>query len=360
MSQNIEARQWLRAMNLGHPIVIAGPCSAETQDQLLETARRLTHTKTSVLRAGLWKPRTRPGNFEGVGALGLPWLKRAKQETGLLTTTEVAHPHHVELALEHDVDILWIGARTTVSPFIVQDIADALRDTDKIVLIKNPVNPDLSLWMGALERFENAGITQLGAIHRGFSSYEKTKYRNIPEWQIAIEFQSRRPDVPLILDPSHMGGRRDLIFELSQTGLDLNYDGLMIESHIDPDNAWSDAAQQVTPEKLGEIITALKMREVDVSGTEFHEHLDALRAKIDVIDQQLIESLGRRMGIAVQIGQLKHDNNVAILQSDRWTSILERMVKAGLQEGLSDEFTEKLYKAIHQESINQQKNIKTQ
>lgn len=358
MSDISQARTWLRNMNLGHPIVIAGPCSAETQDQLLETARGLTKTKTSVLRAGLWKPRTRPGNFEGVGALGLPWLKRAKEETGLLTTTEVAHPHHVELALEHDVDMLWIGARTTVSPFIVQDIADALRGTDKVVLIKNPVNPDLSLWMGALERFENVGITQLGAIHRGFSSYEKTKYRNIPEWQIAIDFQSRRPDVPLILDPSHMGGRRDLIFELSQTGLDLNYDGLMIESHIDPDNAWSDAAQQVTPNHLGEIITALKMRAIDVTTEEFHKTLDALRAKIDIIDQQLIESLGRRMGIAVQIGQLKHDNNVAILQSDRWTSILDRMISAGLKEGLSEEFTQKLFKAIHQESINQQKSIK--
>ena len=358
MNQSNQAREWLRAMNLGHPLVIAGPCSAETQDQLLDTARGLTKTKTSVLRAGLWKPRTRPGNFEGVGALGLPWLKRAKDETGLLTTTEVAHPHHVELALEHDVDLLWIGARTTVSPFIIQDIADALRGTNKIVLIKNPVNPDLSLWMGALERFENVGITQLGAIHRGFSTYEKTKYRNIPEWQIAIDFQSRRPDVPLILDPSHMGGRRDLIFELSQTGLDLNYDGLMIESHIDPDNAWSDAAQQVTPEQLGEIITALKMRETDVSTQEFHNNLEALRAKIDVIDAQLIENLGRRMGIAVQIGQLKHDNNVAILQSDRWTSILERMVSAGLKEGLSEEFTQKLFKAIHQESINQQKSIK--
>ncbi|HBB48275.1 MAG TPA: 3-deoxy-7-phosphoheptulonate synthase [Flavobacteriaceae bacterium] len=358
MSQNNQAREWLRKMNLGHPIVIAGPCSAETQDQLLETARGLTQTKTSVLRAGLWKPRTRPGNFEGVGALGLPWLKKAKQETGLLTTTEVAHPHHVELALAHDVDMLWIGARTTVSPFIVQDIADALRGTDKIVLIKNPVNPDLSLWMGALERFENVGITQLGAIHRGFSTYEKTKYRNIPEWQIAIDFQRKRPDVPLILDPSHMGGRRDLIFELSQTGLDLNYDGLMIESHIDPDNAWSDAAQQVTPQRLGEIITALRMKETDVSAEEFHKTLDALRAKIDVIDQQLVESLGRRMGIAVKIGQLKHDNNVSILQSDRWTSILERMVSAGVKQGLSEEFTQRLFKAIHQESINQQKGIK--
>ena len=357
MSQNQQARQWLRDMNLGHPIVIAGPCSAETQDQLLTTAHGLAKTKTSVLRAGLWKPRTRPGNFEGVGALGLPWLKRAKEETGLMTTTEVAHPHHVELALEHEVDLLWIGARTTVSPFIIQDIADALKGTDKIVLIKNPVNPDLSLWMGALERFEKAGISQLGAIHRGFSTYEKSKYRNIPEWQIAIDFQNRRPDVPMILDPSHMGGRRDLIFDLSQTGLDLNYDGLMIESHIDPENAWSDAAQQVTPERLGEIITALKMRQVGGSTEEFQNKLSALRAKIDVVDQQLIESLGRRMGIAVEIGQLKHDNNVAILQSNRWTSILDRMVEAGLKEGLSSEFTQKLFKAIHQESISQQKGI---
>lgn len=358
MNEHSQSRNWLNAMNLGHPLVIAGPCSAETQDQLLETARGMTQTKVSVLRAGLWKPRTRPGNFEGVGALGLPWLKRAKEETGLLTTTEVAHPHHVELALKHDVDLLWIGARTTVSPFIVQDIADALKGTNKVVLIKNPVNPDLSLWMGAIERFEKVGITQLGAIHRGFSTYEKTKYRNIPEWQIAIEFQSKRPDIPLILDPSHMGGRRDLIFELSQTGLDLNYDGLMIESHIDPDNAWSDAAQQITPSQLSEIITALKMREPDVSAKEFQKTLETLRSKIDVIDHQLIDSLGRRMGVAVQIGQLKHDNNVAILQSDRWESILNRMIDAGCSVGLSEEFTQRLFKAIHQESINQQKNIK--
>lgn len=358
MENKKEMRQWLTDFGLDHPLVIGGPCSAETEEQVLKIAHELKDTDVTVYRAGIWKPRTRPGMFEGVGAIGLGWLKKVKEETGLLTATEVANKDHVKLAIDNDVDILWIGARSTVSPFIMQEIADALEGTDKIVLVKNPVNPDLALWLGGVERLYTANIKNLGLIHRGFSTYEKTKYRNIPEWQIAIDFQSRRPDVPLILDPSHMGGRRDLIFELSQTGLDLNYDGLMIESHIDPDNAWSDAAQQVTPEQLGEIITALKMRETDVSTQEFHNNLEALRAKIDVIDAQLIENLGRRMGIAVQIGQLKHDNNVAILQSDRWTSILERMVSAGLKEGLSEEFTQKLFKAIHQESINQQKSIK--
>ena len=351
---NTQARSWLDAMGLHHPLVIAGPCSAETEEQLLTIAHALKQTKTTVLRAGLWKPRTRPGNFEGVGALGLPWLQRAKAETGLLTTTEVAHPHHVELALAHDVDILWIGARTTVSPFIVQDIADALKGTGKTVLIKNPVNPDLALWMGAIERFEKSGITQLGAIHRGFSSYEKNKYRNTPEWQIAIDFQSRC-DVPLILDPSHMGGRRDLIFDLSQTALDLNYDGLMIESHHTPDLAWSDAAQQITPEELHQIITALQVRKPQGEALEYQNQLKALRTQIDISDHQIIETLGRRMKVAVQIGQLKKDNNVAILQSDRWYAILEKMINEGTHLGLSEEFVQKLFKAIHQESINQQK-----
>ncbi|MDC0637671.1 MAG: bifunctional 3-deoxy-7-phosphoheptulonate synthase/chorismate mutase type II [Flavobacteriaceae bacterium] len=354
---NTKARTWLDNMGLQHPLVIAGPCSAETEEQLLTIAHGLKKTKTTILRAGLWKPRTRPGNFEGVGALGLPWLKRAKEETGLLTTTEVAHPHHVELALQHDVDILWIGARTTVSPFIVQDLADALQGTDKIVLVKNPVNPDLALWMGAIERFEKSGISQLGAIHRGFSSYEKHKYRNTPEWQIAIDFQSRCADVPLIVDPSHMGGRRDLIFDLSQTALDLNYDGLMIESHHQPDLAWSDAAQQVTPGALHEIITALRIRKPQGDAQEFQIQLDALRTQIDLSDRQIIETLGRRMKIASQIGQLKQDNNVAILQSDRWYAILEQMIHEGTQLGLSEEFVQKLFKAIHQESINQQKSI---
>ena len=247
MKNNKSLRSWLNKMELKHPLVIAGPCSAESESQVLKIAHQLKNTDATIFRAGIWKPRTRPGNFEGVGALGLKWLQKAKKETGMLITTEVANANHVELALKHDIDILWIGARTTVSPFIVQEIAEALRGTDKPVLIKNPVNPDLSLWLGAVERFYSCDIKNLGVIHRGFSTYEKTNYRNNPEWQIAVEFQNNFPDIPLICDPSHIAGKRDLIYDLSQTSLDLNYDGLMIESHWDPDNAWSDAAQQVTP-----------------------------------------------------------------------------------------------------------------
>ena len=250
MENKKELRSWLDAFGLDHPLVIAGPCSAETEDQVLKIAHQLKNTDTTVLRAGIWKPRTRPGNFEGVGALGLKWLQRAKEETGLLTTTEVANANHVDLALKHDIDILWVGARTTVSPFIVQELADALKGSDKTVLIKNPVNPDLPLWLGAVERFYEAGVKNLGVIHRGFSTYEKTRYRNNPEWQIPIDLQHRFPDLPLILDPSHIAGRRDIIFDLCQTALDLNYDGLMVETHHDPDSAWSDAKQQITPAAL--------------------------------------------------------------------------------------------------------------
>ena len=243
MENKKELRTWLDNFGLDHPLVIAGPCSAETEKQVLTIAHQLKDSDATVLRAGIWKPRTRPGNFEGVGALGLKWLQKAKEETGLLTATEVANANHVDLALQHDIDILWIGARSTVSPFIVQEIADALKGTDKPVLIKNPVNPDLALWLGAVERFYTADVKNLGVIHRGFSTYEKTRYRNNPEWQLPIDLQNRFPDLPLILDPSHIAGRRDIIFDLCQTGLDLNFDGLMVETHHNPDNAWSDAAQ---------------------------------------------------------------------------------------------------------------------
>ena len=246
MENKKEYRNWLNQMNLEHPLVIAGPCSAETEEQVLKIANQLKESDVTAYRAGIWKPRTRPGMFEGVGAIGLKWLQRVKQETGLMIATEVANSVHVDLALEHDVDILWIGARSTVSPFIVQEIADALKGTDKIVLIKNPVNPDLALWLGGIERLYSSNIKKLGLIHRGFSTYEKSKYRNIPEWQIAIEVQNKFPDLPLICDPSHICGRRDLLQDVSQTSLDLNFDGLMIESHVDPDNAWSDAAQQLS------------------------------------------------------------------------------------------------------------------
>jgi chorismate mutase len=355
MENKKELRNWLDNFGLDHPLVIAGPCSAETEEQLVKIAHQLKDSDVSVLRAGIWKPRTRPGNFEGVGEEGLKWLKTAKEETGLLTTTEVANPAHVELALKHDIDILWIGARTTVSPFNVQEIADALKGTDKTVLIKNPINPDLSLWMGAVERFYTAGVKNLGVIHRGFSSYEKSKYRNNPEWQIPIDLQTKFPDLPLILDPSHIAGRRDLLFDLSQTALDLNYDGLMVETHYDPDNAWSDAAQQITPETLIQIMKDLKIKKVVSESEDFLDSLKNLRAKIDISDQQLLEVLSKRMKISDEIGKIKRSQNVAILQTQRWNEILGKMILKGEEQGLSEEFTLKLFKAIHMESINHQK-----
>ncbi len=357
MENKKELRTWLDDFGLDHPLVIAGPCSAETEEQVLKIAHQLKDSDATVLRAGIWKPRTRPGNFDGVGALGLKWLKKAKEETGMLTTTEVANANHVDLALENDVDILWIGARTTVSPFIVQDIADALKGTDKTVLVKNPVNPDLSLWLGAVERFHTADIKNLGVIHRGFSAYEKTKYRNNPEWQIAIELQNKFPDLPLILDPSHIAGRRDIIFDLCQTALDLNYDGLMVETHHTPDDAWSDAAQQITPATLIQIMKDLKIRKEVSESEEFQNKLNTLRAKIDVADNQLIELLSKRMKISDEIGKVKKSQNVSVLQTKRWNEILGNMVLEGEQHGLSEEFILRLFKAVHQESINHQEKI---
>jgi len=357
MENKKEFRTWLDNHKLEHPIVIAGPCSAETEDQVLRIAHDLKDSDVTYLRAGIWKPRTRPGNFEGVGAIGLKWLQKAKAETGLLTATEVANRTHVELALEHDIDLLWIGARSTVSPFIVQEIADALEGTDKVVLVKNPVNPDLALWIGAVERLHSANIKNLGVIHRGFSTYEKSKYRNIPEWQIAVDFQTRYPDIPLICDPSHITGKRDMIFEVSQTALDLNYDGLMIETHYDPDNAWSDAAQQVTPETLLQIFQDLRIRKEEDDEVGFQSKLSVLRAQIDVIDSNIIETLGKRMKTADAIGALKKERNVAVLQSKRWNEILGKMILAGEEQGLSEEFILRVFKAVHQESINHQEKV---
>ena len=360
MENSKKLRSWLDDMQLTHPLVIAGPCSAETESQVMQIAHDLKDTDVNYYRAGIWKPRTRPGNFEGVGAIGLKWLQRVKEETGMKTATEVANRAHVDLALEHDIDLLWIGARSTVSPFIVQEIADALEGTDKIVLVKNPVNPDLSLWMGAVERLHNANIEKLGVIHRGFSSYKKTMYRNLPEWQIAIDLQSKFPDLPIINDPSHISGRRDLIFDVSQTALDLNFDGLMIETHCDPDNAWSDAAQQVTPERLIEIFKTLKVRKQGDDEAEFHAALNQLRSQIDLLDSSLLDTMGDRMKVAKSIGQLKKDRNVAVLQSNRWNEILGRMILEGEQRGLSEEFVLKLFKSIHQESIRHQEKIMKQ
>lgn len=352
-----ENRKWLDNLHLNHPVVIAGPCSAETEEQVLKIAHSLKNTDVSFFRAGIWKPRTRPGMFEGVGALGLQWLQRVKEETGLKTATEVANKDHVKLALEHDIDMLWIGARSTVSPFIIQEIADELKGTDKIILVKNPVNPDLPLWIGALERLQRAGIEKLGVIHRGFSTYEKTKYRNIPEWQLVIELQNKFPNLPIICDPSHITGKRDLIFDVSQTALDLNFEGLMIETHCNPDAAWSDAAQQVTPKRLVEIMNDLRIRKTSTSEEDYVSQLGNLRSRIDIIDEQLLDLLKKRMDIADEIGTLKKANNVAILQNTRWHEILGKMILEGEQRNLSEEFVIQVFKAIHQESINRQARI---
>ncbi len=357
MEDNIELRQWLEDFKLSHPLVIAGPCSAETEEQMLDIAHQLKNSDVSIYRAGIWKPRTRPGGFEGVGAIGLKWLQKAKEETGLLMAVEVANAHHVQLALEHDIDVLWIGARTTVNPFAVQEIADALEGTDRIVLIKNPVNPDLALWIGGVERLYNAGIKKLGVVHRGFSTYEKTKYRNIPEWQLAIELQDRFPYLPIICDPSHITGKRDMIQQVSQQALDLNYDGLMIETHNNPDKAWSDAAQQVTPEALKQILKILVIMNKFEDAESFNDKLIKLRLRIDDYDSNLIEILVKRMRIADEIGVIKKENNVAILQNRRWKEILERMKAGGSEESLGEDFILQLFRAIHQESISHQQKV---
>ena len=357
MENKKEMKNWLDDFKLNHPLVIAGPCSAETEDQVLKIAHELKNSDVSIFRAGIWKPRTRPGMFEGVGAIGLKWLQKVKEETGLLIATEVANSNHVKLALDHDVDILWIGARSTVSPFIIQEIADTLEGTDKIVLVKNPVNPDLALWLGGIERLYSANIKKLGVIHRGFSTYEKTNYRNNPEWQLPIELQNRFPDLPLICDPSHIAGRRDILQDISQTALDLNFDGLMIETHTNPDKAWSDAAQQITPKVLIKMMEDLKMRKITNEEFDYKNSLNTFRTQIDVIDDGLLDNLGKRMKVAIEIGNLKKKKNVAVLQTKRWNEILGKMILDGEKKGLSEEFILRMFKAIHQESINHQKQI---
>lgn len=348
---------WLAKMNLDHPLVIAGPCSAETEEQVLKIAHDLAKTDATVFRAGVWKPRTRPGNFEGIGALALPWLQKVKEQTGLLTTVEVANANHVKLALEHHVDILWIGARTTVNPFAVQEIADALQNTDKIVLVKNPINPDLELWIGAIERIQKANIKNVGAIHRGFSTYQKTKYRNNPNWQIAIDFKNRLPEIPLINDPSHICGNRENILNVSQMALDLQFDGLMIETHYDPDNAWSDAKQQITPKRLNEITTLLKVRKSSFEKENSLKKLEVLRDEINDIDASLIRLLANRMAVSKKIANEKKARNVAILQPERWNELLKKRILKGEDIGLNANFMEKIYKAIHQESIKIQEDV---
>jgi len=340
------------------PLIISGPCSAETEEQVVETVQRIAATgKVDMIRAGIWKPRTRPGSFEGIGVKGLPWLLRAKKLTGLPIMVEVATGKQVDDAINFEVDVLWIGARTTVNPFSVQEVADALRGTDVPVLIKNPINPDLELWTGAVERVAKSGVKQIGLIHRGFSSYGNTEYRNAPMWHLAIEMKRRYPDLLFINDPSHICGRREILHEVAQKAIDLDYDGLMIESHMDPDHAWSDAKQQVTPEKLAELLDSIVWRREDVNSEEYHAALEKLRQQINHLDDELMQILGQRMKISEKIGEYKKNNNITILQTNRWNEILQRAVQKGESLGLSKEFITKYFDAMHMESINHQNKI---
>jgi chorismate mutase len=358
MEQATEQKTAVESLLDKRPLIISGPCSAETEEQVVQTATRLAATgKVDMLRAGIWKPRTRPGSFEGIGTKGLPWLQRAKKESGLPVAIEVATGKQVEDALHFDVDVLWIGARTTVNPFSVQEVADALRGVDIPVLIKNPINPDLELWIGAVERVAKAGIKNIGLIHRGFSSYGNTEYRNAPMWHLAIEMKRRNPGMLLINDPSHICGRRDILLDVAQKAIDLDFDGLIIESHIDPDNAWSDAKQQITPEKLGELISSIIWRKEDISSEELHAAMEKMRTQINQLDDELMQLLGQRMKVADKIGQYKKDNNITILQTNRWNAILERAFMKGETLGLSKEFITKYFDAVHMESINHQNKI---
>lgn len=343
---------------VNQPLIISGPCSAETEHQMITTAKQLAATgKVHALRAGIWKPRTRPGQFEGMGVEGLNWLVQAKKETGLPITTEVANAAHVEACLKQGVDILWVGARTTVNPFSVQEIADALKGVDVPVMVKNPVNPDLELWIGALERLNKAGITKLAAIHRGFSSFDKSPFRNAPMWDIAIELKTRIPELEIICDPSHICGSRELIPFIAQKALDLDMDGLMIESHVHPDAAWSDAKQQVTPATLAKIIEGLVVRTPSPDNKLVKDSLSVYREQIDELDDEILQKFAARMKISEQIGQFKKDNQVTILQVNRWEEIIHTRVAMGLAMGLSEEFSREILKLIHKESIQVQTRI---
>jgi chorismate mutase len=358
MQQVKETTQFINEVIAKRPLIISGPCSAETEEQMIQTATLLQQTgKVDVLRAGIWKPRTRPGSFEGVGAKGLAWLAQASKITGLPTAVEVATAKQVEDALHFDVDVLWIGARTTVNPFSVQEIADALKGANVPVLIKNPLNPDLELWTGAVERVAKAGIETIGLIHRGFSSYGNTDYRNAPMWHLAIEMKRRNPSMMMINDPSHICGNRTMLQEVIQKAIDLDYDGVMVESHIDPDNAWSDAKQQVTPTRLGELIESIVWRHETSDEKEFLTALAKLREQINQIDDELMLLLGQRMKIADKIGEYKRDNNITILQTNRWNDILEKAFRRGEALGLGKEFITRYFDAVHMESINHQNKI---
>lgn len=335
------------------PLIIAGPCSAETEEQVMETARQLHSRGINIFRAGIWKPRTKPGGFEGLGAEALPWLQRVQAELGMYTAVEVATAKHVRECLEHKVDVLWIGARTSANPFAVQEIADELKGVDIPVLIKNPVNPDLDLWIGAIERIYNAGVRRIGAIHRGFSTSDKKIYRNLPQWHIPIELHRQIPNLPIICDPSHIGGKRELIASLCQQAMDLNFDGLIIETHITPDQAWSDAAQQVTPEVLDFILSNIVIRDM----TQTTENLSALRRQIDELDNSLLELLARRMRVSKEIGQYKKEHNMPILQEKRYDEILHKRITQAQQMDMDGEFMKSVLVAIHEESVRHQQEI---
>ena len=335
------------------PLVIAGPCSAETEEQVMETAAQLAKQGIKIFRAGVWKPRTKPGGFEGVGKAALPWLKRVKQEYGMYTAVEVANANHVYEAIKAGIDMLWIGARTSANPFSVQEIADALEGTDIPVLIKNPVNPDVDLWIGAIERIYNAGIRRIGAIHRGFSSFDKKLYRNLPQWHLPIELHRQLPTLPILCDPSHIGGKRELIAPLSQQAMDLNFDGLIVETHCNPDKAWSDAAQQITPEVLELVLDSIVIRDVKQST----ENLTQLRKQIDILDDDLVELLAKRMRVSKEIGLYKKEHNMPILQAKRYEEILEKRIKEAVKMDMSDEFMKTVLIAIHEESVRQQMKV---
>ena len=340
------------------PSVVAGPCSAETEEQIMKTAEGLKELGINVYRAGIWKPRTHPGSFEGVGAPALKWMQKAKKEYGLKISTEVASEKHVFECLKYGVDLVWLGARTTANPFLVQEIADALKDTDIPVLVKNPVNPDIDLWIGALERLNRAGIRKLGVIHRGFSTVDKIKYRNDPQWQMAIELRSRYPELPFFVDPSHMSGCKDYIRELSQRSLDLGFEGLMIESHCNPSCALSDAKQQLTPAELRDLLTnQITVRDSDSESKEWKENIDQLRAKIDILDENLLYTLGARMKVSRLIGEYKKNSNVAILQTSRWDAVLAKVIAKGQEYGLPEDFVKEVFNAIHETSVEIQNQV---
>lgn len=332
------------------PIVIAGPCSAETEEQVMTTARQLANLGCHMFRAGVWKPRTKPGGFEGNGEKALPWMQEVKKETGMLTATEVATPEHVELALKYGIDVLWIGARTSANPFAMQALADSLKGVDIPVLVKNPVNPDLELWIGALQRINQAGVKRLGAIHRGFSSYDQKMYRNTPFWQLPIELRRRIPELPIICDPSHIGGRRELVAPLCQQAMDMGFDGLIVESHCTPDSAWSDAKQQVTPDVLDYILSLLVIRDETVSTEGIHE----LRNQIDQLDNQLMDILSKRMRVCREIGQYKKEHNMTVLQTSRYNEILDKRGAQGSLCGMDPNFIKTVFEQVHEESVRQQ------